>query len=293
MKYFLSIIFSFFSLFGADIVVCSFNRPLQLYALLESIEQKVVGYDAISVICRSESDFDQAYKIVEARFPEVAFYYQPPGQSEAFRTFRPMVLGLLYGKYGSSSEYFLFAMDDIIVTDTIDLRAGEQLLNERYDIHGFFYRLGKNITRHALPRPGRNRIPRLQDLGDDIFCWKFNRATFDWAYPNTLDFTMYRKKEFNNACTGKVYHSPNHLEGVWQSYLPNNGIGACHGTSKIVNLCINRVNTTHRNPILRECSVDYLNHKFMSGLKIDINSLDKDLVESAHQDVPFTFIKRD
>jgi hypothetical protein len=292
MKFIFLSLFSFCSLFGVDIVVCSFNRPLQLYALLESIEERVTGYDAISVICRSESNFAEGYKIVEKDFPEVKFYHQPAKRLQAWRTFKTMVLEIVYGKYSTPSDYFLFAMDDIIITDRIDLRAAESFLSIRPDIHGFFYRLGKNVTKHALPQPGTNSIPSLNDLGGDIFSWSFGPDQFDWGYPNSLDFTMYRKQDFKRACSERLYQTPNHLEGVWQSYLPVGGKGACHSRSKIVNLCINRVNTTHRNPVLRECSVAFLNQQFMKGLKIDIFSLNKELVESAHQDVPFNFIER-
>ncbi|MCH9617295.1 MAG: hypothetical protein SP4CHLAM5_04210 [Chlamydiia bacterium] len=293
MKLLFLSLFSFLSLFGADIIVCSFNRPLQLYALLESIEQRVTGYDAISVICRSDTEFKDGYKKVEQRFPEVSFYHQPSKKGQAFRSFKTMVRQIVHGEYSTPSKYFLFAMDDIIITDTIDLQAGENLLEKRPDIHGFFYRLGKNVTRHSLPTPGENDIPPLTDLGDDLFCWNFGPNQFDWGYPNSLDFTLYRKSYFVNACKDSSYRNPPDFEWKLCSYSPVNGKGACHSMSKIVNLCINRVSTTTRNPVLRECSVHFLNEQFMKGLKIDIFSIDKQLVNSAHQDVPFNFIQRD
>ena len=38
---------------NADLVIFSYNRPLQLYALLESITNYVTGLDKIMVIYRS------------------------------------------------------------------------------------------------------------------------------------------------------------------------------------------------------------------------------------------------
>lgn len=295
MKYIFTFLFSFFSLFGVDIVICSFNRPLQLYALLESMETYVSGASQVSVVCRSAPDFVKGYDIVQKRFPDVKFYFQHHKSRFAFRQFKPMILGHIFGKESSASEYFLFAMDDIIVTAPIDLEKDSAFLGCHDEVHGFFYRLGKNVNRHALPKPGKNRIPELDIEEDGIYTWSFSSATYDWAYPNSLDFTIYRKKDFEKAFKQRLYRNPTILEHIWHKhYQPQKGArGACYETSKIVNLMINRVTTLCKNPVIKNIPVEELQKKFMAGKKIDIFSIDTKSICSAHQAVDFVYVDRE
>ena len=57
-----------------DLIVYSYDRPMQLYALLESIEKYITGLSDIFVILRtSSSDFEHAYGIVEKTFSKVIY----------------------------------------------------------------------------------------------------------------------------------------------------------------------------------------------------------------------------
>ena len=62
---------------NADLVVFSFDRPLQLYAFLESAEKFVKGLGQISVIYRCSGDqFQQGYDKVQKCFKQVKFLAQ-------------------------------------------------------------------------------------------------------------------------------------------------------------------------------------------------------------------------
>ena len=282
-----------FPLFAVDVIVCSYNRPMQLYAFLESMEEFVTGASTVSVICRGDEEYLAGYDEVQKHFHGVKFIYQPSTKNEAFRCFKPIILRQVYGDLSTDSPYFMFAMDDIIITEPIDLERDSAFLGAHDKVHGFFYRLGKNVTHHALPRSGKNRVPSLTEADEDVFTWNFYRATYDWGYPNSLDFTIYRKEDFRKAFHKRNFTNPNHLEMQWQHYLPKRRrLGACHGRSKLVNLMINRVNTVCKNRVLKEIPVSELNEHFMNGEKIDIHSLDISLLNSAHQDLEFTYKKR-
>ncbi|MCH9811658.1 hypothetical protein K0U07_02720 [bacterium] len=294
MKSLICFFTAFASLFSVDVIVCSYNRPMQLYAFLESMEEFVTGATSVSVLCRGDAEYLDGYDDVEKRFHGVKFYYQDSERSKAFRCFKPMVLNQVFGKAASESKYFMFAMDDIIITEPIDLEKDSMFLEQHERVHGFFYRLGKNVDHHALPKPGKNAIPPLTEAEEDIFTWNFFRGTCDWGYPNSLDFTIYRKADFHKAFHQRNYRNPNDLEMAWQRYLPKKRrYGACHGRSKMVNLMINRVNTICLNPILKEIPITELNDHFNRGEKIDIHSLDLTKLNSAHQDLEFRYISRD
>lgn len=255
--------------------------------------KRVTGYDNIYVILRTDKRFEEGYKIVERDFPNAEYIYQPSSKKEAHASFKKMALDVLYNDERELSDYFLFAMDDIIVIDDIDLNQGKRVLEEHPEVHCFFYRLGKNVTKYYTP-PGNGfmKLPPLKKIEEDVFTWDFAKGEVEWRYPNNLDFTIYRKKTMKKACHLAIYHDPNSFEGAWQRFLPKNSKGACHGWSKIVNIPMNRVNTTFKNRFLNTFSIDDLNTLFMEGKKIDIDSLDKSLVNSPHQDVPFSFMVR-
>ncbi len=275
---------------GADIVVCSFNRPLQAYALLESFDKWVTGYNKIFVICRSDAPYSESYKIVEEAFPHVEFIYQSVNNVE--NSFKPIVLDVLYEERSTDANYFLFAMDDMVILDRIDLIEGCRLLNSDKDVHGFYYRLGKNITKAEFIRSTKTGIPPLKNRGNDIFSWDFSKGHPDWRYPNTLDFTLYRKSTFKNAFYRLPYKHPNSLEGELAGRGPKGKFGLCYGHSKMVNMPMNRVNTDVPNDIIGNYSAEDLLKVFLQGKKMDILSIDNSKVESVHQDMHFTFIDR-
>ena len=54
----------------ADLIIFSYDRPMQLFALLESIEKNVVGLNKTNVIYRSSNnEFEVGYEIVKKSFP--------------------------------------------------------------------------------------------------------------------------------------------------------------------------------------------------------------------------------
>jgi len=273
-----------------DLIIFSYNRPLQLYALLESIEKRVTGVDNVFVLCRMDPNFQEGYGIVQKDFPKVKFSFQPNSKREAFKSFKPMMLNVLTDV--SESKYILFAVDDIVVVDDIDLDVGKEFLRENLRIYGFYYRLGKNIDRQDFTAPGFSGVPSMIDYGNDIFTWKFKEGRIDWNYPNTVDFTLFRKSEVARVLTKLPFYNPNTLEAQWNRFHPQNGVGACHSHSKIVNIPMNQVNTSWTLTTIGNYTVDELYSIFLEGKKMDIFSIDASQVHSPHQDVIFEFIER-
>lgn len=57
-----------------DLIIFSYDRPMQLYALLESVEQYVTGAENICVVYRaSDERFEQSYQSVKEDFDKVVF----------------------------------------------------------------------------------------------------------------------------------------------------------------------------------------------------------------------------
>ncbi|MFS8564222.1 MAG: glycosyltransferase family 2 protein [Rhabdochlamydiaceae bacterium] len=170
----------------ADLIVFSFDGPMQLYALLESTYKYVENRGEVCVIYRSSSpEFSQGYERVKDSFPMVKFLEQ--GQ-EPRKDFKPLVLQALNSGIG---DHVAFIVDDIIVKDSIDLNACIEAMEEA-QAYGFYLRLGRNLN-HCYMQDSPQKMPPLTQVGKAL-AWQFGGSEGDWGYPNTVDFTLYRKR---------------------------------------------------------------------------------------------------
>jgi hypothetical protein len=261
----------------ADLVIFSFDRPLQLYALLESIEKYITGLGQIHIIYRASNDqFSAAYEEVHKRFNTPQFIKQGDNPRNDFK---PLTL---QATFSSPHDYVIFAVDDIIVKDFINITQCIELL-EKFHAYGFYLRLGKNLTEcYSVNHP--QKLPPLVEAEKGIFAWRFIQGEYDWNYPNTVDMTVYRKKDIKVNFEMLSYQAPNSLEGAWagRGYTVNSLIGLCYETSKIVNLPLNRVQNEYSNRSMNFLMPDQLLNIFNEGLKISIEPLFKINNEAAH-----------
>jgi len=271
----------------ADLVIFSYDRPLQLYALLESVEKHMQGVGETIVIYRAseKAHFDYGYQIVAQSFPNVKFVAQGENPREDFK---PLTV---QATFDSPSKYVIFAVDDIVVKDKVNLCECIELL-ERTDAYGFYLRLGKHLD-FCYTMNRAQRVPELTNIKDDVLSWTFARGEHDWGYPNTVDMTVYRKADIEPAFRSMHYTSPNTLEGNWSGLAGHimHSQGLCFKNSKIVNLPLNKVQTDYNNTSM-EVSAQELQTKFLQGLKLDIWPLFQIKNKSAHIEYQPTFVAR-
>ena len=88
----------------ADLLIFSYDRPLQLKAYLESLQKYVTGIKGTSVIYRTSSnDFEKAYQKLKTFFPSVFFIKQ---EDDPHQNFKPLLLKAAFETMQSS--YLLF-----------------------------------------------------------------------------------------------------------------------------------------------------------------------------------------
>jgi len=270
----------------ADLVAFSYNRPIQLYALLESVETYIEGLEEIHVVYRSTDDkYEDAYQEVKHDFPYVIFHKQGKNPRQDFK---PLTLK---ASFESPSQYILFAVDDIIVKDYIDIEKDIELLKST-EAYGVYFRLGLNLDRcYALNRS--QKTPPVKPVIDDVYLWNFSSGQCDWNYPNTVDMTLYKKDDIKQAFIRMGYNAPNSLEARWSTKRNREKpFGLCYEETKIVNLPLNRVQNTHKNRNMNALSAKELLEIFNNGLKIDIALLFKVKNRAAHMDYVPEFIER-
>lgn len=288
-NFFLFFVVSISSLFSADIVVFSYNRPLQLYAFLESVEMHVKHVDKVFVIYRaSDPIYESSYNEVFQRFA----FSTPIKQNHhlAKRQFKSTLLSVLFDKALSNSRYIVFAVDDIVITDPIDFQSDERLL-EKHKAYGFFYRLGKNITECYMTSSYSGLPNNLQEIESNILTWNFFRAKGDWNYPNNLDFTLYRKEDIKQNLIRIPFTFPNDFESNWDRIANRKKIGLCPIKSKMVNLPLNII-SGYNTKATGNFSAHDLHKIFLDGMKMDILPIQQILNKSPHMDYDPTFILR-
>jgi len=274
---------------SADFVIFSFDRPLQLYALLESTTHFITGLQDIFVIYRSSDDlFEQGYTIVKEQFPQVHYVQQ----SQPKKDFKVLTVAVLEA---ARAPYMLFGVDDIVVKDYVDIAQAIAALEE-HNAYACYLRLSPLIT-YLYSWQREQSVPNLQKV-DQGYLWQFRQASpiSDWGYPHTVDMAIYRKKDIEHDFRMMEYYNPNSLESEWSSRTQMiRQYGFCYETSKIVNLPLNLVQDSHRsNPHMKveELQPKQLLTLFLDGYKMDIAPIFKINNTSVHMEYNPTFIRR-
>ncbi len=290
MKKILLLIFCFQIYGEVDFVIFSFDRPMQLYALLESTEKYITGLGETSIIYRvSNNKYMEAYRELINRFSWAKFIHQ--SKIDASRNFKRFTLK---AAFSTPSQYVMFGVDDIIVKDYCDLNRCVNELNKT-DAYGFYLRLGLNITQ-GYPASLRQKIPPYSLLEEDIMSWVFaqGECNCNWAYPNTVDMTIFRKNDIEEDFRQMFFKAPNNMEAAWHQRIHKimHRKGLCFTTSKIVNIPLNRVQKVFNNPHMNFMSAEKLLVLFARGKKIDISLLHQLNNLGCHFDYIPTFIDR-
>lgn len=276
-----------------DIIIFSFDRPLQLYTLLESMHKYIKGHNQITVLYRASNDsFEKAYTVAKEKFGNVIFE-----KHKGKEDFKENTTNIIKQ---SNAQYTCFAVDDIIITDLCDLDICVEALNLT-NAYAFYLRLGKNITHCYTMDIEKNYkfgiytgTPLFIPITSNIFSFHFGQVKGEWDYPNTLDMTIYRKETVLNFIEDHhIWYSPNTFEGTWANIQPHTHYGLCFEFSKIINIPLNLVNLDCKNRITNKT---YDKHSlldlFNNNYKIDITPLTQFLPPAPHYDYEVTFIKR-
>ena len=267
----------------ADLLVFSDHRPMQLFALLESVEKKIRGLNQTTVLYRAdELKFKNGYSLVKERFPSVHFVEQKNGPED----FRDLTLQIVFESSPAPSEYILFAVDDMIVKHPIDISSCIDNLKAS-KAHGFYLCHSEQLD--TCSRLSRHQgVPLHSPLTGfsttaPLFAWQFSAGTDDWAHPNSLEMVLYCKEVIRDDFHKIDFTSAETLENKWHQRANKKGVGLFYREAKSVNILTNQV---------ASLTADELLQKFEEGLKIDIQPFAELENRSHHITADFTFISR-
>ncbi|MEC8881801.1 MAG: hypothetical protein VX737_00775 [Pseudomonadota bacterium] len=290
-----------------DIVIFSYDRPIQLYALLESIEQNITPKDSYNLhilVRASNEDFIKGYQLVSHRFPSAKYFYE---SNNAIQGKLPKFINNLnlismpleklfydatFNTSISQSPYVIFAVDDIIVTDRINLKKDIETF-EKQQAYTLSYRLGLNI-KETWTINKVTTIPEFDKIQSNMIQWNFDQdKEGDWNYPNSFDFHLYRKSDIvmNLKMPKSRWRNPNTMESTWANRTIANTRAIAHRKSKIINIPANDVSENAMRSI-QGLDTGTLLKIFLAGYKIKSEQFQGHTSKAAHEEIKYTFIER-
>ncbi|MFI5333339.1 MAG: hypothetical protein ACHQVS_04545 [Candidatus Babeliales bacterium] len=269
-----------------DVVIFSYDRPLQLELLLTSMERFVVGTGEISVVYRASAPaYKKAYKQLQKAYPSIHFVVQGTQPKQDFKPLTEQCA------FTTPSEYIVFAVDDNVVKEPVDVSACIDLL-EKYHAYGFYLRMGAHLT-DCYTMSCKQPLPPLQECEAGVYSWCFIQGFADWGYPNNVDMTLYRKRDIKQVIMDLTYSNPNTLELQWaRNPASRTKLGLCFARTKMVNLPLNKVQDSWNNRNENLLQPEEQLAKFNKGLAIAIEPLCGIINKSAHMAYVPTFVKR-
>jgi hypothetical protein len=259
-----------------DVMVFSRNRALQLYALLESIDEYFDNDKVnVSVLYRYDDDHIGSIEEVIESFSAYNFINEI--------NFENQVKDFLSKK----SEYVAFLTDDIIFKDQVNVDQIAEILGSNPQLLTFSLRMGLHIH-ECWSVNCEQPFPPGQVYSPNMFVWNWSQGAYDWGYPFSVDGHVFRKNQFHELTKSLKYRNPNSFEDVIQGLMHVKDIPQamiCYSLSKLVNLPVNRVQETHKNRCGDEDSKFLLDEYWDKGKKIDILSYNKILNRGAHAEL--------
>lgn len=269
----------------ADLIIFSFDRPMQFYALLESVHKYITNLNQIYVLYRtSNEEYDAAYHEIKDNFPQIKCIKQG---SQPRQDFKPLLLECFLS---CQTEYIMFAVDDDIVNDYIDVSECINAI-EQTDAYGFYLRAGTNIIKH-YPDNLPLIVPPLIAVENNMFKFQFKDGSDVWGYPHNVDMTIFKKSQIVDFFKNAHYSSPNTLEGEWAGTANLNKYGLCFTVSKKFTLPLNIVQQDWLTPNNSSFSAQNLLSKWKNGLSIDIEPFSQVIPCSFLMNYTPTFIER-
>jgi len=240
---------------GVSIVVESHSRPIQLYALLDSLQENGKNIASIRVLYEVESpEVEVAYQQLYQQFTEVEFTRIMGGHH-----FKSAVLEELQS---SPASYIAFTSDELVLHKPLDFKECIDWL-EYTQARAYYPALGKNICfTESLER--EQAQPPFIFLDSDMYAWQFKNGEHDWRCFMCTHLALYRKSDIRAAVSDVYFNSFAQLSSLLaHHYIEADAVGLCSAVSTVMQ----PVYTGQR------VSPDDLCELFNYGFKIDVGAL--------------------
>jgi len=266
---------------GIDGIVFSKDRACQLDAFLRSMKEHHKNLDDCSttiLYTYSNDEFKKGYELLIKRYPEFSFVKETNFKED---------LKNIYAK--GVYDYIQFFVDDNVWKNDFSFDNAEYKMFKMDDyILTLSLRLHPEIT---YCQPMNKVVTQPSNLDECDNVWEWKNADGDWGYPMSVDGNIFRKKNIDRYVNMFMYNNPNTFEAVMSTNPPSiHTKMLCYSDSKILNIPMNRVQTTFQNPC-GDVDIKMLNDKLLSGEVININKVNGFKNSACHQEIGLEFNK--
>ena len=269
-----------------DCIVWSKDRACQLDLLLRSIKDNFSFLNNINVLYKSSSDlFEQGYKKVIAKFPEVHFHKETSfkqNNKDIFNSFK--------------TKYCMGFVDDNVVYNKIDINDFKKaiiVLDRGPKIHVLNLRLQRDMT-YNHPQNCYYPLPNfVQNEPYLLWDWAIMDRMSEWGYPCCVDSYVYRTAYYKHCANNLQYSEPNSFESQMSSIRPYEEsfmLGMLQSKILLIPNNLTQKGFT-RHSSNAEYSVENLNKKYLSEFVIDTKNIYEVNNNAPHFEIPFQFIK--
>lgn len=273
------------------IIVFSCNRAMQLDAMLRSIKVQCASLKPdIHVVFRTDPIHSDSYRLLMAELApdkSINFHELRPysifnrtriliknsiNVSNIYRVCRYPYLRRLRDDFkatveaimaSSSSEFMMFHTDDTYYFHSAFLpTAAEAAIRDRPEDTSFRFYLGKNINGC-----------RSTAVEDGVLRWDYysRGVSGHWAYPFSVDGTIYHREWLLCFLRRFLYHMPTTLEAFIVSEVRRRkllGEGMCPNKSCLVHFVLNRTQDLVANDNMG-ISLELLRDRFIEGYRLE------------------------
>lgn len=267
------------------IIIFSFNRALQLEALLASLRKfwKRPEVSVTVIYNASDETFQKGYNILQDDYKEYRFIKETrnsscwhfcdyfslynlkkmlkyPNQRKQKTNFRDLINAELAD---DKAEYVMFLTDDSAFFQEVNISDDDfAFIDKNPRQNQVSLRLGKNITSQ----------PQDICMVDGRMKWQFHehRDARSWGYEFSVDAHIYAKSLMREVLKKVIYNNPTSLEGNVVYYARENGLmdsGMTYESPFILSYPLNMVQNIANNESL-DVSVELLNKLFLEGKRL-------------------------
>jgi hypothetical protein len=268
---------------GAEGIIFSMNRPLQLYSLLESYYINCDTSAKLNILIKiTNSCYLNEYLKIKNDFKNqnINFVFETNFKSD---------LQNIISQIKTSHLFFL--VDDIIFIRKFTFIDFFNLKN--YNNYIFSLRLGLNLN-YCYPKSIYQTLPIFKKHNKfNSWNWYKNKINGDWGYVFSVDGNVYEKNQIKIMSKIINYKAPNSYESNMNifRFILMQKKGLCYDKSILVNVSLGRVNQEIDN-ISGYMPIESLLDSWQNGYKIDIKFFQNFDNKSAHIEVKNLLLKK-
>ena len=261
-----------------QIIICSYNRAMQLEALLDSLRHywTKTPYELAVLYEANSAEFEKGYDILKDEYPEYTFIrrkrcwpfyplrnyfniynlkllYGVPKLRFQPSNVRSLINGILKN---TDCKYCMFSSDDEEFIEEIDITDYLSLIDKETSLY-----LSKGSV------PGKKESIKNKDY------LRWDKSEFKyggWGYRFDFDVSVMLTERVYELLSTVIYNNPSTLEANvgWHCYLTNQmRYGVAIPRYVALNHRLNLVQNNYKNKAVG-VSAETLNHKFLEGYRL-------------------------